>query len=67
MPQILVDERVTVALEEMKIKWSVSIDPAVGLYGLYDDVGFKERFEIFRDLLTSRYPNLNNLNITFRR
>lgn len=67
VPQILVDERVTVALEEMKIKWSVSIDPAVGLYGLYDDVGFKERFEIFRDLLKSRYPNLNNLNITFHR
>lgn len=67
VPQILVDEKVTVTLEEMKIKWSVSIDPAVGLYGLYDDMGFKERFEIFRDLLKSRYPNLNNLNIIFRR
>lgn len=66
VPQILVDEKVTVTLEEMKIKWSVSINPAVGLYGLYDDVGFRERFEIFRELLKSRYPNLNNLSIIFR-
>ena len=66
VPQILVDEKVTITLEEQKIKWSVSIDPAVQLYGLYDVVGFRERFEIFRDLLKSRYPNLNNLSITFR-
>ena len=66
VPQILVDEKVTVTLEEQKIKWSVSIDPAVQLYGLYDVVGFRERFEIFSDLLKSRYPNLNNLIITFR-
>ena len=63
VPQMLVDEKVTVTLEEQKIKWSVSIDPAVGLYGLYDDVGFRERFETFSDLLKSRYPNLNNLSI----
>lgn len=66
VPQILVDETVTVTLEEQKIKWSVSIDPAVQLYGLYDVVGFRERFEIFSDLLKSRYPNLKNLIITFR-
>lgn len=67
VPQILVDEKVSVTLEEMKIKWSISVDPAVGLYGSYNDVGFRERFEIFSGLLKSRYPNLNNLIITFLR
>lgn len=67
VPQVLVDERVSVTLEKLKIKWSISIDPAVGLYGLYDEVGFRERFEIFSDLLKSQYPNLNNLSITFLR
>ncbi|MDE7172578.1 MAG: hypothetical protein K2O11_12015 [Oscillospiraceae bacterium] len=67
VPQILVDEKVSVTLEELKIKWSISVDPAVGLYGSYNDVGFRERFEIFSNLLKSRYPNLNNLIITFLR
>lgn len=65
VPQILVDEKVSVKLEEMKIRWSVRIEPSVGIYGLYDDVGFRERFEIFRDLLQSRYPSLNNFSVTF--
>lgn len=65
VPQVLIDEKVSVTLEELKIKWSVSIDPAVGLYGLYDNVGFIERFEIFRDLLKSRYPNMGNLSVIF--
>ena len=66
-PQILVDENVSVNLDEDRAKWSVSINSVVGIYDLYDDVGFNEWFELFRDLLKSRYSNLNNLCITFLR
>lgn len=67
VPQILIDKKVSIVLDELKVKWSISITPAVGLYGSYNDVGFQDRFRIFRDLLKNQYPGLNNLSITFLR
>lgn len=67
VPQTLVGKDATLTLDEQRVKWSITIDATFGVYGAYNYTSFNERFEIFRDLLKSRYPNLDSLIITYRR
>lgn len=63
VPQILVGNDITLILDEQKVKWSIPIDATFGVYGAYDYISFSERFEIFSDMLKSRYPNFSRLII----